>query len=98
LLVMDEPTTALDVVTQREILARVEGLRRELGLAILFISHDLPVLLALADRVAIMQRGRIVEVGTPAALRGRPRHPYTRQLLDAFPSATPPRRAPLQPA
>jgi ABC-type glutathione transport system ATPase component len=94
---MDEPTTALDVIVQREILRRIERLRHELGLTIVFISHDLPLLLAFADRVAVMQHGRLVEVGTPTELRGHAREPYTRQLLAAFPSLDPPGRPPLEP-
>ncbi len=93
LLVMDEPTTALDVIVQREILEHVARLRRETGLTILFISHDLPLLLAFSDRVGVMQRGCLVEIGTPASLREHAQHPYTRQLLAAFPSLTPPIRA-----
>jgi peptide/nickel transport system ATP-binding protein len=91
-LVMDEPTTALDVDVQREILDRVDGLRRELGLTVLFISHDLPVLLERADRIGVMHQGRLVEVATPAELRAGAQHPYTRQLLAAFaPQPRPPR-------
>ncbi len=98
LLVMDEPTTALDVIVQREILVHVERLRRELGLTIVFISHDLPLLLAFSDRVGVMQHGKLVEVGTPAELRDAPQQAYTRRLLAAFPTLAPPLRPPLQPA
>ena len=83
-LVMDEPTTALDADVQREILDRIDRLRAELGLTILFISHDLPLLLERSDRIGIMKDGRLVEVATPAELRAGARHPYTRQLLAAF--------------
>jgi ABC-type dipeptide/oligopeptide/nickel transport system ATPase component/ABC-type dipeptide/oligopeptide/nickel transport system permease subunit len=86
LVVMDEPTTALDVVVQKELLQRVLALRARLGFAVLFITHDLPLLLALADRVGVLREGRLVEVGTPAQLRAGARHPYTRQLLSAFPT------------
>ena len=89
-LVLDEPTTALDVIVQREILVHIERLRRELGLSIVFISHDLPLLLAFADRVGVMRNGRLLEVDTPAELRAHATQPYTRQLLAAFPSLTPP--------
>jgi peptide/nickel transport system ATP-binding protein len=94
LLVMDEPTTALDVIVQREILELVDRLRRETGLSILFISHDLPLLLAFSDRVGVMQRGRLVEVGTPAQLRDHPREAYTRQLLASFPTGSAPPATP----
>jgi ABC-type glutathione transport system ATPase component/ABC-type dipeptide/oligopeptide/nickel transport system permease subunit len=96
-LVLDEPTTALDVIVQREILIHIEHLRRELGLTIIFISHDLPLLLSFADRVGVMRDGRLLEVGTPAELRARAVEPYTRQLLAAFPSLEPPARPPLEP-
>jgi ABC-type glutathione transport system ATPase component/ABC-type dipeptide/oligopeptide/nickel transport system permease subunit len=98
ILVLDEPTTALDVIVQREILIHIERLRRELGLTIVFISHDLPLLLAFADRVGVMRNGRLLEVDTPAELRAHATQPYTRQLLAAFPSLTPPERSPLSPA
>ena len=97
-LVMDEPTTALDVIVQREILQRVANLRRELGLTILFISHDLPLLLAFADRVGVMRAGRLLELGTPDELRAGARDPYTRQLLEAFPAVAAPTPPPLQAA
>ncbi|GAA1573347.1 ABC transporter ATP-binding protein [Kribbella hippodromi] len=92
LVVMDEPTTAVDVVMQRQILAQVLRLRRELGFAVVFVTHDLSLLLELADRIAIMYGGRIVEIGTAESLYGKPRHPYTRGLRDSFP----PLRSPLR--
>ncbi|MCL2730629.1 MAG: ABC transporter ATP-binding protein [Actinomycetia bacterium] len=92
LVVMDEPTTAVDVVMQRQILAQVLRLRRELGFAVVFVTHDLSLLLELADRIAVMYAGRIVEVGEAAAIYGAPRHPYTQGLRDSFP----PLRAPLR--
>jgi ABC-type glutathione transport system ATPase component/ABC-type dipeptide/oligopeptide/nickel transport system permease subunit len=92
-LVLDEPTTALDVIVQREILIHIEHLRRELGLTIVFISHDLPLLLSFSDRVAVMREGRLVEVNTPAQLRKHAEHEYTRQLLAAFPTLEPPPRS-----
>ncbi|MCP2267008.1 ABC transporter ATP-binding protein [Promicromonospora thailandica] len=91
LVVMDEPTTAVDVVMQRQILAQVLRLRRTLGFAVVFVTHDLSLLLELADRIAIMYAGRIVELGTAQELYDAPRHPYTRGLRDSFP----PLRAPL---
>jgi peptide/nickel transport system ATP-binding protein len=90
--VMDEPTTALDVVVQREVLDEVLALRDELGFAIIFITHDLSLLLELADSVAIMYAGRIVERSPAARLYASPSHPYTRGLLDSFPNLHGPRR------
>jgi oligopeptide/dipeptide ABC transporter ATP-binding protein len=85
LLVADEPTTALDVTVQKEILALLAKLRRDLGLALLFITHDLGVVAQVADRVAVMYAGRIVETGPAAELLRHPRHPYTEGLLKALP-------------
>jgi ABC-type glutathione transport system ATPase component len=83
LVLMDEPTTALDVVVQRELLQRVLALRDELGFAMLFVSHDLPLLFDLADRVGVLRAGRLVEIGPARAMRAVPVHPYTRGLLRA---------------
>ena len=85
LLVADEPTTALDVTVQAGIIRLLDRLRRETGLAIVFITHDLGVLSAIADRVAVFYAGRVVEAGSRTDVLGRPRHPYTRGLLDALP-------------
>ena len=85
LVIMDEPTTALDVVVQREILQQIRELQTELGFAVLFITHDLSLLLELAHRVAIMYAGEIVEQAPAARLRDDPRHPYTVGLLGSFP-------------
>ncbi|ABF91133.1 putative oligopeptide/dipeptide ABC transporter, permease/ATP-binding protein [Myxococcus xanthus DK 1622] len=85
LVVMDEPTTALDVVVQKELLQRVLELKQRLGFAVLFITHDLPLLLALSDRVGVLQGGKLVEVDTAERLRTEARHPYTRLLLSSFP-------------
>jgi oligopeptide transport system ATP-binding protein len=85
LLIADEPTTALDVTVQAGIIRLLDRLRRETGLAIVLISHDLGVLSAIADRVGVFYAGRIVEGGVRADVLGRPRHPYTRGLLDALP-------------
>jgi len=84
--IMDEPTTALDVVVQRDILAQIVELKERLGFAILFITHDLSLLLELADRVAVMYSGRLVEVGTGKEIHHEPAHPYTKGLLNSFPS------------
>ena len=88
LIVMDEPTTALDVVVQQEILIQIEELRRGLGFSILFITHDLSLLVERADRIAIMYAGQIVEVAPTRSLFDDPLHPYTRGLLESFPSLT----------
>ncbi len=85
LLVADEPTTALDVTVQAGIIRLLDALRRESGLAIVLITHDLGVLSAIADRVAVFYAGRVVEAGGREDVLSRPRHPYTRGLLDALP-------------
>jgi peptide/nickel transport system ATP-binding protein len=85
LLIMDEPTTALDVVVQREILREIEALQRELGFAVLFITHDLSLLVEFSDRIAIMYAGKIVELGPARGLFERPLHPYTVGLMQSFP-------------
>ena len=79
--IMDEPTTALDVVVQREILAQIVELQKRLHFAVLFITHDLSLLLEIADRIAVMYAGRLVEVGSAEQIHHRPAHPYTRGLL-----------------
>jgi len=84
-LILDEPTTALDVVTQREILEELMGLRDRLGFAALFITHDLSLLVELADEIAVMYAGRLVESAPATALFRAPRHPYTHGLLNCFP-------------
>jgi len=91
MVIMDEPTTALDVVTQREILEELAGLRDRLGFAVLFITHDLSLLIEIADSIAIMYGGRIVEQAPAEALFRAPRHPYTLGLLGSFPSLHGPR-------
>jgi peptide/nickel transport system ATP-binding protein len=92
IIIMDEPTTALDVVVQRDILAQIAELKESLGFAILFITHDLSLLLELADRVAVMYAGQLMEIGTAAELHREPAHPYSRGLLNSFPSLHGPRR------
>ncbi|MDT7783603.1 MAG: peptide/nickel transport system ATP-binding protein [Pseudonocardiales bacterium] len=87
-MIMDEPTTALDVLVQREILNEIKRLRDELGFAVVFITHDLPLLLELSDRIAVMRGGEVVEYATAEDLYLRPQHSYTRQLLASFPSLT----------
>jgi peptide/nickel transport system ATP-binding protein len=83
--IADEPTTALDVVMQAQVLQLLEGLRDELGLALILISHDLGVLAETCDRLAVMYAGRIVETGPTDAVFRAPQHPYTKRLLDSLP-------------
>jgi peptide/nickel transport system ATP-binding protein len=90
LVIMDEPTTALDVVVQREILQEIQQLQRELGFAVLFITHDLSLLLEFADRVAIMYAGEIVELAESPELFANALHPYSVGLLHSFPPLTGP--------
>ena len=93
IIIMDEPTTALDVVVQREILSEILQLRDQLHFALIFITHDLSLLLEIADTIAIMYAGRIVEQGTQRDLFRHPRHPYSYGLLNAFPTLTGEQRA-----
>ncbi len=90
ILIADEPTTALDVTIQAQILKLLKELQARLGMAILFITHDLSVVRKMADRVCVMQAGEVVETGAVAELFANPRHPYTRQLLAAEPRGEPP--------
>jgi oligopeptide transport system ATP-binding protein len=87
LLIADEPTTALDVTVQAQIMQLLTELRRETGMALLFITHDLGVSAEVADRIAVMYAGRIVETGPAADIYLHSRHPYTRGLLDSIPRA-----------
>ena len=88
LMIMDEPTTALDVLVQREIIEQISELRAEFGFSVIFITHDLPLLLEISDRIAVMREGRIVEIDTARTLYENPTHDYTRRLLSSFPSLT----------
>ncbi len=83
LLIADEPTTALDVTTQAEILKLLDSLIRERNMALLFISHDLPVVASIVDRVVVLQRGVAVETGPVREVFAAPRHPYTQTLVAA---------------
>jgi peptide/nickel transport system ATP-binding protein len=85
LVIADEPTTALDVVIQAQILELLEKLRAELGLALILISHDLSVLAETCDRIAVMYAGRIVETGPVDQVFSAPQHPYTKRLLEPLP-------------
>lgn len=96
LLIADEPTTALDVTIQAQILDLLAGLRAKFGLAMLFISHDLAVVSKVADRVAVMYAGSMVELGASRAIFQSPAHPYTRGLLHAMPNLKTERGRPLQ--
>ncbi len=87
LLIADEPTTALDVTIQAQILALISDLKRDTGTSVLFITHNLGVVAQIADRVVIMYGGRVVEQGTVKEVFSRPRHPYTRGLLNSVPGA-----------
>ena len=96
LLIADEPTTALDVTIQAQILDLLAALRQRFGLTMLFISHDLAVVSKVADRVAVMYAGSLVELGGRDDIFRAPAHPYTRGLLDAVPTLSTHRERPLQ--
>jgi microcin C transport system ATP-binding protein len=97
LLIADEPTTALDVTIQAQILELLKGLQRESGMAMLLITHDLGVVRHMADRVYVMNAGKVVEEGRTAEVFARPQHPYTQHLLSAEPKGRPPEPAPSAP-
>ncbi|WP_265520258.1 ABC transporter ATP-binding protein [Oerskovia flava] len=87
-MIMDEPTTALDVVVQRGILREIMRLREQFDFAVVFITHDLPMLLEISDRIAVMRAGEIVELDSAENIYTNPQHEYTRKLLSSFPSLT----------
>ncbi len=93
LVILDEPTTALDVIVEKEILQEIRHLQRELGFAVMFITHDLARMLEFSDRVAIFYAAQLVECAPVATLAREPKHPYTKALLGAFPSLHGPRSA-----
>jgi len=91
MLILDEPTTALDVVVQQEIMAEIKALQAELGFSVLFITHDMSLMVELSHQMAVMYAGRIVEQGPAATLHRQPAHVYTRALMNAFPPISGPR-------
>jgi oligopeptide/dipeptide ABC transporter ATP-binding protein len=95
ILIADEPTTALDVTVQAGIVRLLDRLRRETGLSVLMITHDLGVLSAIADRISVMYAGRVIETGVKRDILRAPRHPYTAGLLDALPHPEAPADTPL---
>jgi peptide/nickel transport system ATP-binding protein len=93
ILIADEPTTALDVTIQAQVLDLIDDLRRELGMAVVLITHDLGIVAERCDRVAVMYAGQVVELGRTGDVVADPRHPYTRGLIDALPRIEDPDRA-----
>jgi peptide/nickel transport system ATP-binding protein len=91
MLILDEPTTALDVVVQQEIMAEIKALQAELGFSVLFITHDMSLMVEISHQMAVMYAGRIVEQGPANSLHHQPAHAYTRALMNAFPPITGPR-------
>ncbi|WP_201002003.1 ABC transporter ATP-binding protein [Paenibacillus glycanilyticus] len=92
LVIMDEPTTALDVVVQNGIIRKIMELQKKFGFSILFITHDLPLMLEMCDRIGIMYAGKLVEVTSREQILQKPRHPYTQGLLNSFPSLSGPKQ------
>lgn len=90
LLIMDEPTTALDVVVQRSIIEKIDDLRKSLGFSVIFITHDLSLLVEISDFLAVMYAGKICEYGPAGGLFSAPAHPYTEGLMNSFPTLTGP--------
>jgi peptide/nickel transport system ATP-binding protein len=86
LIIMDEPTSALDVVAQRALMMQIKELQREFGFAVIFVTHDMSLVSHFSDRLMVMYAGQVDELAATRATFGRPRHPYTRGLLEAFPS------------
>jgi peptide/nickel transport system ATP-binding protein len=92
LVIMDEPTSALDVVAQRSLMSKIKDLQQSLGFAVVFVTHDMSVVRRYCDRVLVMYAGQIAEAARAEAIFQRPLHPYTRGLMNAFPSVRGPRR------
>jgi len=95
LIIADEPTTALDVIVQAQILSELQKIQEYLGLAILYISHDMAVIAQVSDVIGVMYAGKLVEIGPTSEVFRRPRHPYAYLLLSSIPSVTGPRRQPI---
>jgi peptide/nickel transport system ATP-binding protein len=91
LIIMDEPTTALDVVVQRDIIEQIVELKSRLGFSVLFITHDLGLMIEFCDRIGVMYSGELVEVAPSESILTNPQHPYTRALGNSFPPLTGPR-------
>ena len=92
LVIMDEPTSALDVVAQRSLMSQIKELQKRLGFAVIFVTHDMSLVRHYSDRLLVMYAGQVAELGDTSALFEDPLHPYTKGLLDAFPSIRGPRR------
>jgi peptide/nickel transport system ATP-binding protein len=92
LVIMDEPTSALDVVAQRSLMTQIKELQLKFGFAIMFVTHDMSVIAHYSDRVMVMYAGQVAEIGATGSIFERPLHPYSKGLLDAFPSVRGPRR------
>lgn len=92
LMIMDEPTTALDVVMQREIMQQIEQLKQAMGFSILFITHDMSLMVEFSDRIGIMYAGEIVELASAQEIFNNPLHPYTQGLIHSFPPLTGPKQ------
>jgi peptide/nickel transport system ATP-binding protein len=88
---MDEPTSALDVVAQRSLMVQIRQLQEQLGFAVIFVTHDMSLVSHFSDRLLVMYAGQVAELGRTRQVFDRPRHPYTRGLLDAFPSVRGPK-------
>lgn len=95
LIIADEPTTALDVIVQAQILEELKEIQQDLGLSILYISHDMAVIAQVTDTIGVMYAGKLVEFGSTREVFRRPRHPYSYLLLSSIPSVTGPRRRPM---
>jgi peptide/nickel transport system ATP-binding protein len=91
LIIMDEPTSALDVVAQRSLMVQIKELQQKLGFAVIFVTHDMSLVSHFSDRLAVMYAGQIAELGETRAVFDSPAHPYSKGLLEAFPSIRGPR-------
>ena len=92
LVIMDEPTSALDVVAQRSLMTQIKQLQQQFGFAVIFVTHDMSVVAHYSDRVMVMYAGQVAEIGATGSIFAHPLHPYSKGLLDAFPSVRGPRR------